>query len=69
MNTPSAQQILREETIAPGGHFAIELSKGQVLRIIDVEGQQVADLVAFSRSMEARSSERIPASLDFFSLQ
>jgi uncharacterized protein len=49
VNTPDAQHILREETVAPGGYFATELSKGQVLRIIDVEGQQVADLVAFNR--------------------
>src|SRR5260370_36736017 len=37
-------KVLREETIASAGHFAAEIRKGQVLRIIDVEGQQVADL-------------------------
>ncbi len=39
---------LRDETIAPAGHFAAEIRKGQVLRIIDVEGQQVADLVTIN---------------------
>lgn len=37
--------ILRDETIEPSGHFAAEIRKGQVLRIVDLEGQQVADLV------------------------
>ena len=39
------KQVIREQTVAPTGHFAAELRKNQVLRIIDVEGQQVADLV------------------------
>jgi uncharacterized protein len=47
--SPSAKKrILREETIAPAGYFATELRKGQVLRVIDVEGQQVADIVAIN---------------------
>jgi len=41
-------KVLREETIASAGHFAAEIRKGQVLRIIDVEGQQVADLVTIN---------------------
>jgi len=41
-------KVLREETIASAGHFAAESRKGQVLRIIDVEGQQVADLVTIN---------------------
>jgi hypothetical protein len=48
MSPATVQKILREETIAPAGHFAVELKKGQVLRIVDVEGQQVADLVCFN---------------------
>jgi urea carboxylase-associated protein 1 len=40
--------VVREETIPPAGHFAAEIRKGQVLRIEDVEGQQVADLVTFN---------------------
>jgi uncharacterized protein YcgI (DUF1989 family) len=43
------QRVLRQETVPPASHFAAELAKGQVLRIVDVEGQQVADLVAFDR--------------------
>jgi urea carboxylase-associated protein 1 len=42
------QRVLRDETIAPAEHFAAELRKGQVLRIVDVEGQQVADLIAIN---------------------
>ena len=45
MTTEFKKRVLRDETIAPAGHFAAEIRKGQVLRIIDVEGQQVADLV------------------------
>src|SRR5260370_10883644 len=41
-------KVLREERIASAGHFAAESRKGQVLRIIDVEGQQVADLVTIN---------------------
>jgi urea carboxylase-associated protein 1 len=41
-------RILRDEKVAPAGHFATEVRKGQVLRIIDLEGQQVADLVTFN---------------------
>jgi urea carboxylase-associated protein 1 len=46
--TNSINRILRDETIPPAGHFAAELRKGQVLRILDVEGQQVADLVSIN---------------------
>jgi len=35
--------------IPPGGYIGCELAKGQVLRVTDVEGKQVGDLVAFSR--------------------
>ena len=48
MTTPTLQNVTRQAPIPPGGHFAAELRKGQVLRIIDVEGQQVADLVCFN---------------------
>src|SRR5260370_16373622 len=41
-------KVLREETIASAGHFAAEIRKGQVLRIVDLEGQQVADLVTIN---------------------
>ncbi len=48
-------KVLREETIASAGHFAAEIRKGQVLRIIDVEGQQVADLVTINAGNLAES--------------
>jgi urea carboxylase-associated protein 1 len=44
--TPGNQR--REEIISPAGRFAAEVHAGQVLRIVDVEGQQVADLVCFA---------------------
>lgn len=41
-------RIVREVTI-PGGHgAAIEVKQGQLFEIVDLEGQQVADLIAFS---------------------
>jgi urea carboxylase-associated protein 1 len=42
------RRILRDETIAPAGHFGAEIRKGHVLRIVDIEGQQVADLVTIN---------------------
>jgi urea carboxylase-associated protein 1 len=42
-------KILREETVPPAGYFAAELTRNQVLRVVDVDGQQVADLVCFNR--------------------
>jgi urea carboxylase-associated protein 1 len=41
-------KVFREEIVPPGRPFAVELRKGQVLRLIDLEGQQVADLVCFN---------------------
>ena len=40
-------KVLRQETVPPAGHFAAQLKRNQVLRIVDVQGQQVADLVCF----------------------
>jgi urea carboxylase-associated protein 1 len=48
MKGETEMKLLRDDTIAPAGHFATEVEKGQVLRITDIEGQQVADLVALS---------------------
>jgi uncharacterized protein YcgI (DUF1989 family) len=36
--------------LAPQTGTAFELAKGQQLRVIDLEGEQVADLIAFNRS-------------------
>jgi len=42
------------ELIVPGGHGrAFEVGKGQLLEIIDVEGQQVADFFAFRKQDHA----------------
>ena len=38
----------KELVLEPGGHFAWEMRPGEILRVTDLEGQQVADLVAFS---------------------
>ena len=40
---------LRDETLEPQGRTAFSLDRGQTLRIVDLEGQQVADLVCFRR--------------------
>jgi uncharacterized protein YcgI (DUF1989 family) len=45
MTDQTKMKVLREEIVAPAEYFAGEIRKGQVLRIIDIEGQQVADLV------------------------
>ena len=42
-----------EEHLEPRGRTAFELAAGQVLRIVDLEGQQVADLIAFRRDDHA----------------
>jgi uncharacterized protein YcgI (DUF1989 family) len=45
---PASSQV-REEILIPGGHgAAVEISAGERLEISDVEGQQVADFIAFA---------------------
>ena len=39
-----------ESTLLPRGKLAREIARGQVLRVIDVEGKQVGDLIAFNRA-------------------
>jgi uncharacterized protein YcgI (DUF1989 family) len=41
--------ILRDEMLEPRGRTAFHVDRGQTLRIIDVDGQQVADFVCFRR--------------------
>src|SRR5436190_18421994 len=41
--------VVRETVIPARWYLAVELSKGQVLRIVDLEGQQVADVVFWNR--------------------
>jgi uncharacterized protein YcgI (DUF1989 family) len=54
------------EVIAPRSGVAFQLKRGEKLKVIDAEGEQVADLVAFNRDdvAEAISSGR---SIDFAS--
>ena len=47
--TNSYGSILQETVIPARGYLALELRRGQVLRILDLEGQQVADVVFFNR--------------------
>lgn len=42
--------VSRDETIPARGGLALEMAEGQVLRLIDVEGKQVPDLLCFDRS-------------------
>ena len=48
MTDQQKMKVLGEQIVPPAGYFAGEIRKGQVLRIIDIEGQQVADLVTIS---------------------
>lgn len=41
--------VLRDEILAPRAYVALDMTRGDFLRIVDVEGQQVADLVCFRR--------------------
>ena len=43
-------RVVRETVIPARWYLALELDRGQVLRIVDVEGQQVADVVFFNRN-------------------
>jgi len=40
-------KLVEERIVQPGHHASGKVRQGQVLRIIDVEGQQVADFVSF----------------------
>ena len=48
MTDQTKMKVLREQIVAPAGYFSGEIRRGQVLRITDIEGQQVADLVTIS---------------------
>jgi uncharacterized protein YcgI (DUF1989 family) len=45
---PSLQSIMK--TLEPQTGTAFEMQKGHLLRVIDIQGEQVADLVAFSHA-------------------
>ena len=41
--------ILRDETLEARGRTAFTVGHGQTVRVVDVDGQQVADFVCFRR--------------------
>jgi len=41
-------RVVSQATIVPGGNMAWEVTRGRVLRVVDIEGQQVGDLVCFN---------------------
>jgi hypothetical protein len=47
---PAPGKVVRVVEIAARHGAALEVNRGQVLRVIDVEGQQVGDLVCFNRA-------------------
>lgn len=42
-------QVLRDEILEPRGRTAFSVDQGQTVRIVDLDGQQVADFVCFRR--------------------
>jgi uncharacterized protein len=42
-------KVVRDEVLEPRGRTAFTVDAGQTVRIVDLEGQQVADLVCFLR--------------------
>jgi uncharacterized protein YcgI (DUF1989 family) len=43
-------RVAQRTIIPPAGYLALAISAGERLRIVDLEGQQVTDLVSFSRA-------------------
>jgi uncharacterized protein YcgI (DUF1989 family) len=43
-----SRTIIREQVIPPKEYLGLEMRKGQLLRIIDMEGKQVPDMVCFN---------------------
>ena len=41
-------EIIEDRIIEPAGHYAGEVREGEVFRIVDIEGQQVMDFLAFN---------------------
>jgi uncharacterized protein YcgI (DUF1989 family) len=41
-------KILDDKIIEPRGYYAREIRKGEIFRIIDIEGKQVADFLVFN---------------------
>jgi len=47
MANPEPRKVLRDEIIEARGRTAFTVEAGQTVRIVDLEGQQVADVVCF----------------------
>ena len=45
-----AGRVILETTLPPRGRIAHEIERGQIMRVVDLEGRQVGDLVAFNRA-------------------
>jgi urea carboxylase-associated protein 1 len=43
-------RTIYESTLPPRGKLAREIERGQVLRVMDLEGKQVGDIIAFNRA-------------------
>ena len=43
-------EIIEDRIIEPAGHYAGEVREGEVFRIVDIEGKQVMDFLAFNSS-------------------
>ncbi|MBI3966366.1 MAG: urea carboxylase-associated family protein [Chloroflexi bacterium] len=46
----SQRAVEQQVVLPPGGHLGCVIEAGQALRIVDLEGQQVADLISFDRN-------------------
>ena len=58
MNEDSAQPVVRDEIVAPGAPWSARLRQHQVLRIVDLEGEQGVDFLCYDA---ADPSERYNA--------
>lgn len=43
-------EVVWEEVLAPGAYKAFEVTAGQRVRIVDIEGQQVTDFISLNRN-------------------
>jgi urea carboxylase-associated protein 1 len=48
VNVPG--RVIFETVLPPRGYVAREIARGQIMRVVDLEGRQVGDLVAFNRA-------------------
>ena len=47
MNEEGALRVVHDETVAPGAPWSARLRRGQVLRIVDLEGEQGVDFLCY----------------------